>query len=210
MNLPNKLSILRICFIPFVMFFYMIDWQWGKLIATVLFVVAVLTDMADGYIARKYNLVTDLGKLLDTNADKILALAGILLVVVDGTIPNPWGILVAVIILGRDMVISAFRQIAASKNFVMAADKLGKIKAIFIDVALSMLLLAGLIQAYCAAIVYDVYLWIGYVLMAIAVVLTIWSMLNYIIKNRAVLKEDKKEEKVSNKEVEIVVETENV
>ncbi len=203
MNLPNKLSILRICFIPFVMFFYMLDWQWGKLIATVLFIVAVLTDMADGYIARKYNMVTDLGKLLDTNADKILALAGILLVVVDGTIPNPWGILVAVIILGRDMVISAFRQIAASKNFVMAADKLGKIKAIFIDVALSMLMLAGFIAQYCSKTALNVYLYVSWALMAVAVVLTIWSMLNYTIKNRAVLKEDKKVE-VAN---EVVVET---
>ena len=75
MNLPNKLSILRICFIPFVMFFYLQQfWTWGKIVAVVLFVIAVLTDTLDGYIARKYNLVTDLGKLLDTNADKILVL----------------------------------------------------------------------------------------------------------------------------------------
>ena len=88
MNLPNKLSILRICFIPFVMFFYLQEfWIGGKILATVLFVLAVLTDMLDGYIARKYNLVTDLGKLLDTNADKILVLSSLLLIIADGTIP---------------------------------------------------------------------------------------------------------------------------
>ena len=192
MNLPNKLSILRICFIPFVMFFYMQNfWQWGKIVAVVLFVLAVLTDTLDGYIARKYNMVTDLGKLLDTNADKILVLSALLLIICDNTLPAPYGVIVATIIIGRDMVISAFRQIAATKNFVMAADKLGKIKAIFTDISMIMfMLLAYFYQIELSATFTNIFAICSYVMIGISVVLTIWSMLNYMIKNRRVLKQD--------------------
>lgn len=192
MNLPNKLSILRICFIPFVMFFYLQNfWTWGKIVAVALFIIAAFTDMLDGYIARKYNMVTDLGKLLDTNADKILVLAALLLIICDGTIAAPWGVIVAVIIIGRDMVISAFRQIAASKNFVMAADKIGKIKAILTDISMVMfMLLAYFNQIELNANFVNVYSIVCYVFIGISVVLTIWSMLNYMIKNRKVLKQD--------------------
>ncbi len=192
MNLPNKLSILRICFIPFIMFFYLQNfWTWGKIVAIALFILAAATDSLDGYIARKYNMVTDLGKLLDTNADKILILSVLLMVAIDGTIPAPWGVVVSIIIIGRDMIIGAFRQIAASKNFVMAADKLGKIKAIITDIAMPMLMLL----AYFYAInlnpdFVNVYAIVCYVITGIACVLTIWSMLNYMIKNRRVLKQD--------------------
>ena len=193
LNLPNKLSILRICFIPFVMFFYLQEfWSWGKLVALGLFILAILTDMLDGKIARKYNMVTDLGKLLDTNADKILILAGLLLVVIDGTLPNPYGIITAVLIIGRDMVISAFRQIAASKNFVMSADMLGKIKATVIDIAVCMLMLLSYFYIIDINQTFvDVYAIICYVAIGIGVVLNIWSMLNYMIKNKDVLKEEK-------------------
>lgn len=192
LNLPNKLSILRICFIPFVMFFYLQNfWVWGKVVALVLFILAILTDMLDGKIARKYNMVTDLGKLLDTNADKILILAGLLLVVVDGTLPNPYGVITAILILGRDMVISAFRQIAASKNYVMAADMLGKIKATVIDIAVSMLMLLAFFVDYGVNQTFvNVYAIVCYVTMGVGVVLNIWSMLNYMIKNKDVIKED--------------------
>ena len=199
LNLPNKLSIIRICLIPIIMFMYMQTfWAWGKLVFLVLFVLAIYTDMLDGKIARKYNMVTDLGKLLDTNADKILIFASLLLVVVDGTIPNPYGIIVAVLITGRDMVISAFRQIAASKNFIMSADKLGKVKAAVIDVAVAMLMLLSYFNIMFTAPKFDtfmlVYKIICYVAIGIGVILNIWSMLNYMIKNKDVLKEDKKTE----------------
>lgn len=193
MNLPNKLSILRICFIPFVMFFYLQEfWTWGKLVAAGLFLLAVLTDMLDGYIARKYNLVTDLGKLLDTNADKILVLAGLLLIVCDSTIPAPYGVIIATIIIGRDMVISAFRQIAASKNFIMSADKLGKIKAVITDIAVIMfMLLSYFLNINISLNFVNIYAICCYVIIGIATLLTIISMLNYIIKNRGVIKENK-------------------
>ena len=192
MNLPNKLSILRICFIPFVMFFYLQTfWTWGKIVALVLFVLATLTDTLDGYIARKYNMVTDLGKLLDTNADKILVLSALLMITCDGTIPAPYGVIIATIIIGRDMAISAFRQIAASKNFVMAADKLGKIKAIITDIAMVMFILLAYFYTISLnnqfVYIYEI---CCYVVIGIAIFLTIWSMLNYMIKNRKVLKQD--------------------
>ena len=191
MNLPNKLSILRICFIPFLMFFYLQEfWAWGKIVAIVLFVLAASTDALDGYIARKYNMVTDLGKLLDANADKILVLSVLLMVICDGTIPAPWGVVVATRSLGRDMVIGAFRQIAASKNFVMAADKWGKIKAIVTDVAMPMLMLLAYFYAIGSSGTFvDVYAICCYVVTGIATLLTIVSMLNYLIKNRKVLKQ---------------------
>ena len=199
LNLPNKLSIIRICLIPIIMFMYMQNfWVWGKLVALGLFVLAIYTDMLDGKIARKCNMVTDLGKLLDTNADKILIFASLLLVVVDGTIPNPYGIIVAVLITGRDMVISAFRQIAASKNFVMAADKLGKIKAAVIDVAVAMLMLLSYFNIMFTAQKFEIFMLVYsivcYVVIGIGVVLNIWSMLNYMIKNKDVLTKDKKTE----------------
>lgn len=192
MNLPNKLSILRICFIPFLMFFYLQEfWAWGKIVAIVLFILAASTDALDGYIARKYNMVTDLGKLLDANADKILVLSVLIMVICDGTIPAPFGVIVAVLIIGRDMVIGAFRQIAATKNFVMAADKLGKIKAIVTDIAMPMLMLLAYFYAISLSGTFvDVYAICCYVVTGIATVLTIWSMLNYLIKNRKVLKQD--------------------
>lgn len=197
MNLPNKLSILRIILIPIVMFFYLETFfPYGKIIALGIFLIAILTDTLDGYIARKYNLVTDLGKLLDTNADKILILAGLLLIVCDGTIIAPFGVIIAVIIIGRDMIISAFRQIAASKNFVMAADKLGKIKAIITDIAVLMFFLVAFFNDISiTGVAFDVINITSYVLMGIAVLLTIISAVNYMVKNRRVLKEENKQDK---------------
>lgn len=191
MNTPNKLSLLRIFLVPVMMFFYLETlFPYGKVVAIAVFIFAALTDMIDGYIARKYNLVTDLGKLLDTNADKILVLAALLMIVCDGTVVAPWGVIVATIIIGRDMIISAFRQIAASKNFVMAADKWGKIKAIITYVALPMFFLLAFLKemAIVGTVVY-VFEIVCYVLLGIATIFTIFSAVNYIVKNRSVIKE---------------------
>ena len=192
MNLPNKLSLLRIFLIPFVIFFYLADFvPYGKIIATIVFILAALTDMLDGKIARKYNLITDLGKLLDPIADKLLVLAALLLVVVDYTIPAPWGIIVAVIIIGRELIISAFRQIAASKNFVMAADKWGKIKTLVTDVALPLLMVYSfLLPKYSGELWCDIFGVVCYVLITLATLLTIISAVNYFVKNKKVLKND--------------------
>lgn len=191
MNLPNKLSLLRIFLIPFFIFFYLASFiPVGKIIALVIFVVAALTDMLDGKIARKYNLVTNLGKLLDPIADKLLVISGLLLVVVDFTIPHPYGVLIAIVIIGRELLISAVRQIAASQNVVMAADKFGKIKMIIQVIALPMLFLVSFLT-YNVTINSTVLLVcqiISYVFIGLATLFTVLSAVNYIIKNKRIFK----------------------
>lgn len=197
MNLPNKITLIRIILIPIMVFLYLATFiPYGKIIALAVFILAACTDFLDGMIARKYGLVTNLGKFLDPIADKLLTASALLLVVCDMTIPAPYGVIIAIIILGRELIISAFRQVAATKNFVMAADKWGKVKTIFQDIALPALFLLSLIYQYSwfsqtFVFVYEI---ICYVLIGIATLLTIISGLNYLIKNWKVLKEDKGEE----------------
>lgn len=191
MNLPNKLSLLRIFLIPFMLFFYLANFvPYGKIIALVIFIFAAFTDMLDGKIARKYNLVTSLGKLLDTIADKLLVMSGLLLVVVDGTIPHPYGVLVAIIIIGRELLISIFRQIAASKNYIMAADMFGKVKATVQYVAIPLLFLISFLTNNIAInqTILLVIQIVGYVAIGLATILTILSGINYIVKNKQLLK----------------------
>jgi len=209
MNLPNKLSTLRICLIPFFVFFYMADFvPYGKLIATIIFMGACFTDFLDGHIARSRGLITNLGKFLDSIADKILVMAGIILIVAwpvkpyVGTVEAPIifptyvGIVAAIIILARELIISAFRQIAASKNVILAADMYGKVKAVFQFITL----IFYFIYAFIVETFYDANVagWktanaalgiAGYVLLAITVVMTIVSGIKYITGNKKVLKE---------------------
>lgn len=192
MNVPNKISLIRIFAIPVVAFFYLADFipgGWGKLVSMIIFSVAALTDFVDGAIARKTNQVTDLGKFLDPIADKLLMAVGLLLVLADGTMIAPWGVIMTIIILGREFIVSAFRQIAATKNYVMAADMWGKIKANFQPVAIAafMFLAFNNVHPFMGSFTYA-YSIICYVLMGIATVLTIISGVNYLVKNRNVLK----------------------
>lgn len=191
MNLPNKLSLLRIFLIPVMMFFYLADFvPYCKIIAIAVFIIAAFTDFLDGKIARKYNLVTNLGKLLDPIADKLLVISALLLVVVDGTIPHPYGVIVAIIIIGRELLISAFRQIAASQNVVMAADMFGKIKTFIQDIALPILFLLSFLtyNVTVDATVLLIVQIVGSVAIGLATLFTILSGANYIIKNKNVLK----------------------
>ena len=197
MNLPNRITLVRIFLIPIMVFLYLASFiPYGKLIALAVFILAACTDFLDGMIARKYGLVTNLGKFLDPIADKLLTASALLLVVCDMTLPPPYGVIVAIIILGRELIISAYRQVAATKNFVMAADKWGKVKTIFQDIALPALMVLSLIYQYSwfsqtFVFVFEI---ICYSLIGIATLLTIISGCNYIIKNFNVLKEEKGEE----------------
>ena len=191
MNLPNKLSLIRIFLIPIFIFFFLADFiPFGKIIATVIFVLAAITDMLDGKIARKYNMVTNLGKLLDPIADKLLVISGLLLVVVDRTIPDPYGVLIAIVIIGRELLVSAVRQIAASQNIVIAADKFGKIKMIVQVIALPMLFVLSYLT-YNANVVGTALLVcqiITYVFIGVATLFTVLSGINYIVKNKQIFK----------------------
>lgn len=182
MNLPNKLTILRIVMIPvFMAFFFLTMIPYNYFIAAIVFVLAAATDFLDGYIARKYHLVTNLGKFLDPIADKVLvSTALILMLTVDEILPPLFSIAVAVI-LARELIVSGFRMVAASRGLVLAADKIGKVKTVFQDLAIFVLLAGYDFFSACAPA--------GLVLLVIAAVLTIWSGVSYIVKNREVLKE---------------------
>ena len=195
MNLPNKLTIARVVVIPFLMFFYLADfipYGIGKIVALVLFIAAALTDLLDGKIARKHNLVTNFGKFLDPIADKILTSAVLFLLIVDGTIPSPWGVIIVTIIITREFVVSALRLVAASSGRVLAADIWGKAKTMVQMIAIPFLmLLACLVSIGAVNWLIVVTQILAYVLIAVATVLTVVSGANYLIKNKDCFKDAK-------------------
>ena len=206
MNTPNKLSFLRIILVPLIFLFYLLPIDpYGKFIAVALFILAALTDQLDGHLARKNNQVTDLGKLLDPMADKLLYCGCMFLIVVDGTIAHPWGIIGLFIIFARDTLINGIRQVAATKGVVVAAVLSGKLKAIFAYICIPLFMFfAGLSTIALAAdwftVLKNVVLWSAYVMYAITIFVTIWSAIDYTVKNRSVFVDaekpvEKKEEK---------------
>ena len=196
MNLPNKLTVMRMVLIPFMMFFYLAEFiphGIGKIVALVIFVVAALTDLLDGKIARKYNLVTNLGKFLDPIADKILTATALFLLLADGTIPAPWGVIIVTIIIAREFMVSALRLIAASQGTVLAADIWGKAKTMVQMIALPILLLVPFLVelgGVAGWLILTVKI-IGWASLGVATVLTIVSGANYLIKNKHCFKDSK-------------------
>ena len=138
MNLPNKLTIARAAAVPFFIAAYMCEYYAA---AFILFAAASLTDMLDGKIARKYNLVTNFGKIMDPLADKILVYSAFCLMVEDGTVPG-W---MLIVILAREFAIAGMRTVAASEGLVIAAAMSGKIKTVLQMIAVPLLLLTAAI-----------------------------------------------------------------
>ena len=201
MNLPNKITITRILMIPlFVLFYYLTQLNHNLLYAAIVFALAAFTDFLDGYIARKYNLVTDLGKFLDPIADKVLVLTAFMLMLtgVNGTIlPAFSGGICVILVIARELIVSSFRMVAASKNAVIAADKLGKIKTFSQDFAILFLLVGRAFSDYSmtnpnSIDAFAVIYLIGFGLMIFSTVMTVISGFNYIYKNRAVLQDTAK------------------
>ena len=197
MNLPNKITLSRICLIPvFAVVFFLDMIPYNYFIAGVIFVVAACTDFIDGHIARSRGLVTNLGKFLDPIADKVLvAAAFIFLLVRQGTLTVLWqgdwvlvyaGVCVAVI-LARELIVSGFRMVAASAGLVLAADKVGKVKTTFQDISIAMLMFGA--DFFGIALASRILNGIGIVSLGVATALTIWSGVSYIVRNRAVFKE---------------------
>ena len=197
MNLPNKITLSRICLIPvFAVVFFLDMIPYNYFIAGVIFVVAACTDFIDGHIARSRGLVTNLGKFLDPIADKVLvAAAFIFLLVRQETLAVLWqgdwvlvyaGVCVAVI-LARELIVSGFRMVAASAGLVLAADKVGKVKTTFQDISIAMLLFGA--DFFGIALASRILNGIGIVSLGVATALTIWSGVSYIVRNRAVFKE---------------------
>ncbi len=174
MNLPNKLTLGRIFAIPVFIVLLLMGY---RVIATVIFIAAAFTDMLDGKIARKYNLVTNFGKLMDPLADKLLTMSAFLCLVELGDMPA-W---MAIVILGREFIITGMRQVAAAEGIVIAAGWSGKIKTVLQMVAIPLLLL----QNWPCSVYFGGFPLDQIVLWA-ALVMTIVSGAEYIIKNREV------------------------
>ena len=171
MNLPNKLTIARVVMVPLFMIALLMDTEASHIVATILFALASPTDMLDGKIARKYNLVTNFGKLMDPLADKILTAAAMVCLVQLGDL-EAW---IVVIILFREYAITGLRSVAASENVVVAAGNSGKLKTVCQMFALMFLMLKARIVAWCG--------WnLGLGLMYLALLLTIYSGIEYVVK----------------------------
>ena len=179
MNLPNKLTILRVILIPFFLVFLMVDGiPGGKWISLAIFIVASLTDMLDGKIARKYNLITNFGKFMDPLADKLLVCSAMIAMIDLGRIPC-W---VVIIIIAREFIISGFRLVASDNGVVIAAGWWGKIKTV-----VQMIMIIVLICDFGGKVVGI----IENVLMYAALALTIISLVDYLVKNKDVLADQK-------------------
>ena len=179
MNLPNKLTILRIILVPvFVACFYL-PVEGAMYIAAAVFVVAYFTDMLDGYIARKYNLITDFGKLMDPMADKLLTAAAMIMLTAYG-LCSP---IATFLTIGRELVISAFRLVSATQGVVIAAWKIGKLKTLTQFIGIVLILLGNPLFNRIGVPFDQIVIWIS-------VVLAVWSCTDYIVKNLKALKFD--------------------
>lgn len=178
MNLPNKLTVLRVIMVPFFVFFMLTDvgGAANKWIALVLFIVASLTDMLDGKIARKYNLVTNFGKFMDPLADKLLVCSAMICMIPLGKL-QAWFVIV---IIAREFIISGFRLIASDNGVVIAASYWGKFKTTF-QMLMVIVLILNIQMPFFQIL--------GVILTYVALILTVVSLIDYIVKNKDVLKE---------------------
>lgn len=175
MNLPNKLTVLRVVMIPFFVAFLLFDITGAadKWIALSIFCAASLTDMLDGKIARKYNLVTNFGKFMDPLADKLLVCTAMICLVS----MDKLNVIVVLVIIAREFIISGFRLVASDNGIVIAASYWGKFKTVS-QMAMVIVLIMDL---------GGVFEMIGNVLVWVALILTVVSLVDYIAKNKQVL-----------------------
>lgn len=179
MNLPNKLTIGRVVAVPFFVAAYMLEFY---LVALVIFVAASFTDMLDGKIARKHGLVTNFGKIMDPLADKILVYSAFCLMTAGGIVPG-W---MFIVILAREFAVSGMRTVAASEGIVVAAGMSGKIKTVFQMIAVPVLILALAVPEVKVIMI------IGMVFLWIALVFTVISGVEYIVRNKEVFSMENK------------------
>src|SRR5690625_4699501 len=192
MNLPNKLTISRILLIPIFIILLSVPLDFGAwniggtelpithFIAAMIFLFASTTDWVDGYIARKYNLITNLGKFLDPLADKLLVSAAFIMLI-ELQIAPAW---IVIVIISREFAITGFRLVASGEGVVLAASSMGKLKTVSQILAVILLMLNNFPFSY-TSIPFDM------IMLYIALIFTVWSGLDYFVKNWNVMRDSK-------------------
>ena len=177
MNLPNRLTMLRILLVPFIVLCFYLPPAWGMWIAVVLFIAAAVTDTLDGRYARAHNQVTDFGKFMDPIADKLLVNAVLILLTAQGQV-HP---VVTILFIAREFAISGLRLVAAGKGVVLAAGNLGKIKTTLQDIALPFLMVGQVWKPFRI---------VGGILLYLSLFMSLWSGLDYIQKNKRLIAQE--------------------
>lgn len=177
MNLPNKLTLFRVILIPFFIVALLVNTiPYNDYIALAIFIIASFTDMLDGKIARKYNLVTDFGKFMDPLADKLLVCSALICLIELNRI-SAW---MVIIIIAREFIISGFRLIASDNGVVIAASYWGKFKTVFQMIAVCLMI----VNIEAISMITQIIVWI-------AIILTVVSLVDYMVKNKDILKDYK-------------------
>ena len=177
MNLPNKITIFRVCMIPiFLLFFLWEGLPYGNYIALAVFIIACISDAVDGRLARKHNLVTNFGKFMDPLADKLLVCSALICFVELGYVNS----VIIIIIIAREFIISGFRLVAADNGLVLAANYWGKLKTTA-QMVMCILLIVHFDNTFFFAL--------EQIFICLSLVLSVVSMIDYIVKNKNVFKE---------------------
>ena len=175
MNLPNKLTLLRVCMIPLFVILARMSPFWAQCAAVAVYALACLTDMLDGRIARARNLITNFGKFMDPIADKLLVMSALIVLTAQGRMPD-W---VCILMLAREFLVSGFRLVAVENGVVIAAGPLGKLKTVFQMVSTVALMLFVPVEGPGGPLST-----VAVVLMYVALALTVVSGADYIWRNR--------------------------
>lgn len=183
MNLPNKLTLLRVCLIPVFVVFARMTPFWAQCVAVAVYGIACLTDMLDGRIARARNLITNFGKFMDPIADKLLVMSALVVLTAQGRMPD-WA---CILMLAREFLVSGFRLVAVENGRVIAAGPLGKLKTVFqMSATIALMLLVPLEGSTLLGQFGVVF---ANVLLYIALALTVISGADYLIRNRDCIKD---------------------
>lgn len=183
MNLPNKLTLLRVCMIPFFVVFARMNAFWAQCVAVGIYALACVTDALDGRIARSRNLVTNFGKFMDPIADKLLVMSALIVLTAQGRMPD-WA---CILMLAREFLVSGFRLVAVENGVVIAAGPLGKLKTVFQMISTIALMLLVPVDGF--ALLGQPGIVAANVLMYIALALTVISGADYILRNKDCIKD---------------------
>lgn len=187
MNVPNKLTLFRVILIPFFVFFMLFEPEnfVFRIIAEVIFCVASLTDLLDGKIARRDNLVTNFGKFMDPLADKLLVCSALICLVAEGQI-DAW---IVIVIIAREFIISGFRLIASDSGVVIAASMWGKVKTTF-QMTMIIVLILNASYFFAGTPVGTIAYYLEIILIYASLILTIISLIDYLVRNADILKDN--------------------